>query len=149
MNIQRRSRNWNWQVLEHTEIKRIVFSYMITSLIKQCYVVYRQLKGLYFDKGCEYCHVWSTYWDIKMASISSTTVNGKLNYGISFSRDNHLLFFFHLEFLPGLEDFLRSMVNSSNLDTDHREIATLYLDRLDQLSQLSTQQTSIIEDSSL
>jgi hypothetical protein len=41
------------------------------------------------------------------------------------------------------------MVNSTNLDTDHREIATMYIDKLDQLSQLTNQQSSIIEDPSL
>jgi hypothetical protein len=49
------------------------------------------------------------------------------------------------------------MLNSTNLDRDHRQIATMYVDKLDELSrplnkqqqQQSQQQTPIIEDQSL
>lgn len=53
-----------------------------------------------------------------------------------------------VELLPGLEDFLRSMSNSTNLDLTHRQIATMYLDKLDQYSQITNQQTSLIDNES-
>ncbi|CAF0960703.1 unnamed protein product [Rotaria sordida] len=64
-----------------------------------------------------------------MASTTSTNVN---------------------ELLPGLESFLRSMLNSTNLDHDHQEIAAMYVSKLDQLGkQVNQQQTSTIDDQSL
>jgi len=63
------------------------------------------------------------------------------------------------EILPGLESFLRSMVNSSHLDTDHRQIATMYIDKLDRLTKPDDQHspnspqgypiTPLIDDQSL
>jgi hypothetical protein len=89
-----------------------------------------------------------SYRSIKMASISSTNVNGKLSKDqVSFLIKNNL--FILVEFLPGLEDFLRSMSTSTHLDSDHRHIAAMYLDKLDQLSQLTNQQSSSIDDPSL
>ncbi len=41
------------------------------------------------------------------------------------------------------------MLNTTHLDTDHRHIATMYLDKLDQHSQLTNQQSSAIDDQSL
>ncbi|CAF0987740.1 unnamed protein product [Adineta steineri] len=63
-----------------------------------------------------------------MASTSSTNVN---------------------EILPGLEDFLRSMLSSTHLENDHRQIAAMYLDKLDQYGQSTNQQSSLIDDQSL
>ncbi len=58
-----------------------------------------------------------------------------------------------VELLPGLESFLRSMLNSTHLNGDHRQIAAMYIDKLDQLgrplNQQQQQQTSIIDDQSL
>ncbi|UJR34026.1 hypothetical protein I4U23_021440 [Adineta vaga] len=54
------------------------------------------------------------------------------------------------ELLPGLETFLRSMLSSTNLDHDHRQIAAMYADRLDELSRPATSQpTPIPDDQSL
>jgi len=83
-----------------------------------------------------------------MASISSTNVNGKLGKDRFFVL-NKKKWFILVEFLPGLEDFLRSMSNSTHLDIDHRQVAAMYLDKLDQLSQLTNQQSSIIDEPSL
>ncbi|CAF0775740.1 unnamed protein product [Rotaria sp. Silwood1] len=64
-----------------------------------------------------------------MASTTSTNVN---------------------ELLPGLESFLRSMLNSTHLDRDHQEIAAMYVSKLDQLTkQTNQQQISTIDDQSL
>ena len=56
-----------------------------------------------------------------------------------------------LELLPGLESFLRSMVNSTHLDGDHRQIAAMYINKLDQMAKPHphSQQTSIIDHQSL
>ncbi|CAF1272337.1 unnamed protein product [Adineta ricciae] len=53
------------------------------------------------------------------------------------------------EILPGLEDFLRSMLSSTHLDNDHRQIAAMYLDKIDQCSQSTNQQSCFIDDQSL
>ena len=87
----------------------------------------------------------------EMASTSSTNVNGKMKKRCFFQVDNqrnHLPF---VELLPGLESFLRSMVNSTNLDGDHRQIATMYIDKLDQLGKPCNQeqQTPFIDDQSM
>ncbi|CAF4265880.1 unnamed protein product, partial [Didymodactylos carnosus] len=37
------------------------------------------------------------------------------------------------EILPGLESFLRSMLHSKHLDKDHRQVAAMYIDKLDHL----------------
>ncbi|CAF0922478.1 unnamed protein product [Didymodactylos carnosus] len=37
------------------------------------------------------------------------------------------------EILPGLESFLRSMLHNKHLDKDHRQVATMYIDKLDRL----------------
>ncbi len=84
-----------------------------------------------------------------MASISSTNVNGKLRKDRFFLNKKKKWFILVVEFLPGLEDFLRSMSNSTHLDIDHRQVAAMYLDKLDQLSQLTNQQSSIIDEPSL
>lgn len=57
-------------------------------------------------------------------------------------------FLVFVELLPGLETFLRSMLNSTHLDGDHRQIAAMYIDKLDQLGK-PQQQTPIIDDQSL
>ncbi|CAF3750323.1 unnamed protein product [Rotaria socialis] len=55
-----------------------------------------------------------------------------------------------IELLPGLESFLRSMLNSTHLDQDHQQIAAMYVSKLDQLGKQKTpQQTSTIDDQSL
>ena len=55
-----------------------------------------------------------------------------------------------LELLPGLETFLRSMLNSTNLDHDHRQTAAMYVDKLDELSRPSQQpQTPTVDHQSL
>jgi hypothetical protein len=41
------------------------------------------------------------------------------------------------------------MSNSTHLDIDHRQVAAMYLDKLDQLTQLTNQQSSIIDEPSL
>ncbi|CAF1289931.1 unnamed protein product [Adineta steineri] len=54
------------------------------------------------------------------------------------------------ELLPGLETFLRSMVNSTNLDHDHRQIAAMYVDKLDELSRpTNPQPTPVVDDQSI
>ncbi|UJR13345.1 hypothetical protein I4U23_000363 [Adineta vaga] len=53
------------------------------------------------------------------------------------------------EILPGLEDFLRSMLTSTQLDNDHRQIAAMYLDKLDEYGQSTIQQSCFIDDQSL
>ncbi|CAF2470933.1 unnamed protein product [Rotaria sp. Silwood2] len=54
------------------------------------------------------------------------------------------------ELLPGLESFLRSMLNSTHLDRDHQEIAAMYVSKLDQLTkQINQQPSSTIDDQSL
>jgi hypothetical protein len=57
------------------------------------------------------------------------------------------------ELLPGLESFLRSMLNSTHLDGDHRQIAAMYVNKLDQLgkpfNEQQQQQTAIVDDQSL
>lgn len=62
-----------------------------------------------------------------MASISSANIN---------------------ELLPGIEDFLRSMSHSTNLDLTQRQVANMYLNKIDQFSQLTNQQTSLIDNES-
>jgi hypothetical protein len=86
----------------------------------------------------------------KMASTPSTNVNGKmrndvvLKYVIKKS-------FLIVELLPGLESFLRSMVNSTQMDRDHRQTAAMYVDKLDKLGKPINQQqpASILDDQSL
>ena len=88
-----------------------------------------------------------------MASTSSTNVNGKLRKDIFPSKCIIKKSFTSVELLPGLDSFLRSMLHSSHLNTDHRQIAAMYIDKLDQLSKpLSPDQqqtTSLIDDQSL
>ena len=62
-----------------------------------------------------------------------------------------------VELLPGLESFLRSMLSSTRLDTDHRQIAAMYAEKIDQLSKVidqsqhsqQTHPTPIIDEQSL
>jgi hypothetical protein len=86
----------------------------------------------------------------KMASTASTNVNGKLKKDV-FLKYVIKETFTIVELLPGLESFLRSMLNSTHLDTDHRQIATMYIDKLDQLDKPfdRRQQTPVIDDQSL
>ena len=77
-----------------------------------------------------------------MASTTTTNnVNGKT--GIKSMIKNSFVF---IELLPGLEHFLRSMLNSTNLDNDHRQIAAMYVDRLDELSRPATTHPTPIPD---
>jgi hypothetical protein len=92
----------------------------------------------------------------EMASTSSTNVNGKMKKEqkrcFLFSSKQLRNPFNIVELLPGLESFLRSMVNSTNLDGDHRQIATMYIDKLDQLGKPDNeqqQQTPFADDQSL
>jgi hypothetical protein len=73
---------------------------------------------------------------------------GKKPFSFLFNQKKTEYFLF-IEILPGLEDFLRSMLSSTHLDTDHRQIAAMYLDKLDQHSQSINQQSSYIDDQSL
>lgn len=58
--------------------------------------------------------------------------------------------FLIIELLPGLESFLRSMLNSTSLDHDHQQIAAMYVSKLDQLGKhINQEQKSTIDDQSL
>jgi len=41
------------------------------------------------------------------------------------------------------------MLNSSHLDGDHRQIAAMYVDKLDQIGKSTNQQTPFVDDQSL
>ena len=156
-----RSQNRNWQLLKHTstEEKRIVFSYKFRChwsswsddddvvVISMIIIVSRQLKGLLGMWGRR--RMWNIVMrdrlpsspinlfisSTKMASTTtSTNVNGKWKECQVTRFDRNASFWTFVEILPGLESFLRSMVNSSHLNTDHRQIATMYIDKIDQLS---------------
>jgi hypothetical protein len=61
-----------------------------------------------------------------MASPTSTNVNGKKTIDASMIDGCSICSL--IEILPGLETFLRSMLNTTHLDTDHRQIAAMYID---------------------
>lgn len=180
-----RSQNRNWQLLKHTSKgeKRIVFSYKFRChwsswsdddvvVILMIIIVSRQLKGLLGMWGRR--RMWNIVMrdrlpsspinlfvsSTKMASTTtSTNVNGKWKEWQVTPLDRNASLWTFVEILPGLESFLRSMVNSSHLNTDHRQIATMYIDKIDQLSKFGDQDspnspqgyptTPIIDDQSL
>ena len=83
-----------------------------------------------------------------MASISSPNVNGKINRLLVSSLIRSFVRCLLLEILPGLDRFLRSMLNTRHLNTDHRHIAATYLTKIDQMNRTIRGKPSMAEHQS-